>query len=101
MNSLDSTEAQDDKAFREQSGKIDPEKVKWLENLKLSLTELGFTQFDAENFVEDTDIEFDFTMDACDFAEDLRFCPAAGCEWEGRSGDLHEGYCPKCQNIKL
>ena len=98
MNSLDYTEAQDDRAFREQSGKIDPEKEKWLENLKLSLTELGFTQFDAEDFL-DTDIELDFTMDPSDFAEDLRFCP--NCDWEGCSADLDKGRCPGCGETRL
>jgi len=98
MNNIpEYTEAQDDRDFQEYmaGGKVDPEKVKWLDEFREALRELGFDEWSVEDVIDDRTLTLRFDLDPMDFAESLRFCPE--CEWTGVVEELHKGRrCPNC-----
>jgi len=74
---------------------IDPEKVKWLDEFRNALRELGFDEWSTEDVIDDKTLTLRFDLDPEDFAESLRFCPE--CEWTGVVEELHKGgRCPDC-----
>lgn len=102
------TEAQDDKdyvAFM-RGGDIDAEVVKWLDDFKIALMELGFDDWSAQNVIDDSGLKLRYDLDPEYFAESLRFCD---CGWVGTMDELVSATglkfdvelicCPDCGEI--
>ena len=96
---IHSTDARDFEEFLRGGFSPDPEIVKWFEDLESALKGIGFTKYHIEEFIENTDIDFDYTVDPTIFVEGIRIC--SECSWEGMVGDLDRGSCPECGNHKL
>jgi len=91
------TDDKDYESFLRGGFRPDPEIVKWIADLKeLLMSELGFDADSASDIIRE--VEIDISLEPEDFLNDMRFCQ---CSWVGRSGDLLDGYCPKCQEHKL